>query len=97
MLDLGGVLFGAVLAAGRLELKLTVTPNAFDAPSSTVFTDPFRAFEDVVGASPESLLDRSFSSRPLSCLRKAGCVSGGGARGGTTVTAIGAFWAIVCS
>lgn len=80
--DLGGVLFEIVLATGMAELKLTATPSTLDAPSSTVFTDPSRAFEDVVGASPESLFDMSFSSKPLICLRKAGCVSVGGARGG---------------
>lgn len=85
-------------AGGGAELKSIETPSTFAMLSSTVFTDPSRAFEDVVGASPESLLNKSLSSRPLIGRRRnAGCVSVGGARGGATVTAMGGFAATVSS
>jgi hypothetical protein len=83
-----------VFAACGLELKFIAIPSAL---SSTVFTEPSRALDDVVGARPESLFDSSFSSAPVLGLRRAGCVSVGGARGGATVTAIGGFAGIVSS
>jgi hypothetical protein len=85
-------------AGGGAELKSIESPNTSAMLSSTVFTDPSRAFEDVVGANPESLLNKSLFSRPLIGRRRnAGCVSVGGARGGATVTAMGGFAATVSS
>jgi len=90
----GILLLVFALEVGGVELKFIESPNTL---SSTVFTDPSRAFEDVVGAKPESLFDSSLSSKPSIGLRKAGCVSVGGARGGATVTGIGGFAGIESS
>jgi len=53
--------------------------------------EPSRAFEDVVGANPESLFESSLSTTLLSGLRSAGCMVSGGARGGAIVTGKGGF------
>ena len=78
-----------LVVCGEGVLKLIETPSTLSA----VFTEPSRAFEEVV-ASPESLLDTSSSSNPL---RYAGWVSVGGCRGGATVTGMGGFAATVSS
>ena len=84
--------------AGGLECESKVAPNTSVMFSSTVSMDSSRAPEDVVGARPESLLNKFFSSEPLFGRRRnAGCVSVGGVRRGATVTAIGGFAATVSS
>lgn len=81
-----------ILTAGALMLVA-----ALGALSSTVLTEPSRALEDVVGASPESLFQFSSSLTVLVVRRRAGWVSVGGARGGATVTGMGGFAGSVSS
>lgn len=57
--------------------------------SSPAMREPSLAAVDSVGASPESLFEISCCSILLAGLLNAGCVSIGGARGGTIVTGIG--------
>jgi hypothetical protein len=71
--------------------------EAIDACFSIVLIEPSRAFKDVVGARPESLLVLSLSSNPLVGLRNAGWISVGGVSGGATVTGIGGFAASASS
>ena len=83
-----------MLSGIEFELSFIETTGTF---SSIVLTDPSRAFDDVVGARPESLFHSSSSCSPPTGLRRAGCKSVGGARGGATVTGIGALAGVVSS
>src|SRR5262249_1835518 len=81
-----------IFTAGELTLD-----ERCDAFSSTVLTEPSRALEEVVGASPESLFQPSSSLRSSVVRRSAGCVSVGGACGGATVMGIGGVAGTVSS
>lgn len=85
---------GALCIFTAGELTLVERREAF---SSTVLTEPSRALEEVVGASPESLFQPSSSLKSFVVRRSAGWVSVGGARGGATVTGIGGFAGMVSS
>jgi hypothetical protein len=90
--------FSAGLFTLALALKLAARPRPGALLfSSTVLTEPSRALDEVVGASPESLFQPSSSLISLFVRRRAGCISVGGALGGATVTGIGGFAGSVSS
>lgn len=78
------------LPSRAISSRLTGTFTALPLPSFSSLIELSRAPVEVVGANPESRFRGSCSSS-LNVLRRAGCVSLGGALGGGMVTGMGAF------